>query len=127
MSIILDTTKLKVNEYLMQLAEYAGFDRAWADELWLTFMEDDGLYQEFIYYLENHTFLDQYQVSGYSLSDLYVWQMDKYNLIRDLGKNPENCNKETLVMYAFQAMVRMRKNPEEYVKRLESGRGNDVL
>ena len=37
------------------------------------------------------------------------------------------CNKETLVLNAFLEFSRMMKDPEEYVKRIESGKGNDRL
>ncbi len=127
MSIVIDTTKMKVNGYCKQLCAYAGMSEAWADEFWLMLMQDDRLYKEFTYYLEQHTFLDEYQIEGYTLSDLYVWQMDKYNLIRDLGKNPENCNKETLVLHAFRTLGEMKDDAETIVMRIQSGRGRDVL
>ena len=127
MSIIFDTTKFKVREYLDQICEYAGQSKEWADELWLELLDDNELYEEFIFYLEHHTFLDKMNISGYSLSDLYVWQMDKYNLLSEIGKNPTSCNKETLVMKAFKIMPAMKREPEKYVKLIESGRGNDLF
>jgi len=127
MNIVIDTTQLKIREYLEELCEYAGFDETRMDELWMELLSDSQLYGEFIYYLENHTFLDKMSIGGYSLSDLYVWQMDKYNLLSEIGKNPTSCNKETMVLNAFNAMSKMKKDPETYIKRLESGRGNDLL
>lgn len=127
MSIVFDTTKFKIRAYLDELCEYAGKTTEWADELWLELLADEGLYSEFIYYLENHTFLDKMSVEGYSLSDLYVWMMDKYNLLSEIGKNPVNCNKETMVLNAFKTMPEMKRDPERYVKLIESGRGNDMF
>jgi len=127
MSIIVNTTKFKICEYLHEICEYAGLSEQWADELWMDLLTDEDLYDEFIYYLEHHTFLDKFKVSGYALSDIYVWQMDKYNLIREIGKNPTTCNKETMVMNAFKAMFMMKRDPETFVKRIESGRGNDMI
>ena len=71
--------------------------------------------------------MDKVKVAGYSLSDLYVWQMDKYNMIREIGKNPRTCNKEKMVMRSFRAMIDMQREPEKYVRRLEEGRGEDRL
>lgn len=127
MSIVVDTTKFKIRGYLDDLCRYAGMSPEWTDDLWMELIADAELYEEFIYYLEHHTFLDKMKVEGYELSDIYVWQMDKYNLIREIGKNPENCNKETIVMNAFMTMSKMKKDPETYIKKLESGRGNDRL
>jgi hypothetical protein len=127
MGILYDARKIKALEYLNELSEYAGLSSEWADRLWTMMLTDNDLYDEFVYYLEHHTFRDEYKISGYSLSDIYVWQMDKYNLIREIGKNPEHCNKETMVLNAFMTMAQMKSDPEKYVKRLESGRGNDLI
>ena len=105
----------------------SGKDEGFAQELWTEFLNDGDLYDEFVYYADNHTFSDEMKISGYSMSDLYVWQMDKYNIVRELGKNPTACNKETLVLNAFREMANMKRDPDEYVKRIESGKGNDRL
>ena len=65
--------------------------------------------------------------AGYSLTDLYVWQMNRYNLIRDFGKNTSECNKETMVLRSFRTMVDLMHHPEEYLKRLGESRGMDRL
>lgn len=127
MSIVFDTTKFKIRGYLDELCAYAGKDSDWADELWMEFLNDEALYEEFIYYLEHHTFLDKMNIEGYSLSDLFVWMMDKYNLLSEIGKNPVSCNKETMVLNAFRTMPEMKRDPEKYVKLIESGRGNDMF
>ena len=85
------------------------------------------MYDEFVYYAENHTLKDSVKIAGYSLSDLYVFQMNKYNLIREIGKNPRECNKERMVLNAFRMMIDMKSDPETYVKRLEEGKGEDRL
>lgn len=127
MSIVINTTQIKIRGYFDNLCEYAGFDLERADEVWLSIISDSEIYQEFIYYLEHHTFLDKMNVAGYSLSDIYVFQMDKYNLLSEIGKNPVSCNKETMVLKAFHTMSKMKLDPEKYIKRLEEGRGNDLL
>ncbi len=127
MGILYDARKIKALEYLYELCEYAGLSEPWADELWGMLLMDSDLYDEFVYYLEHHTFRDDYKICGYALSDIYVWQMDKYNLIREIGKNPEHCNKETMVLNAFMTMAKMKSDPDEYIKRFESGRGNDLI
>ena len=126
MSIIVATSRLKVWEGFFELIDYAGLSRDFGDSLWTELLLDPEIYEEFVFYLSNHTFKDSVKIAGYSLSDLYVWQMDKYNLIRELGKNPTTCNKETMVMNAFKTLTEMKKNPGLYVKRIESGRGLDI-
>lgn len=125
--ILYDATKIKVCQGMYAICEYAQLDKEWADELWKDIVTCKEIYDEFVYYVEHHTFKDQLKVEGYSLSDLYVWQMDKYNLVSEIGKNPGTCNKERMVMKAFRTMIDMMRNPAEFVKRLESGRGEDRL
>ena len=54
-------------------------------------------------------------------------QMNRYNLIKDTGKNPRSCNKEKMAMQAFRTMIELIKNPEGYSRRLEYGQGTDKL
>lgn len=123
--ILYDARKIKAYECLISLGRYAGMEREWIDELWIDMMALPELYAEMVYYLENHGFRDNFKYEGYSLIDLYVWQMNKYNLIKDLGKNTSECNKETMVLRAFRTMIELMKSPEEYLKRLSEGRGMD--
>lgn len=125
--IIISTSKIKTCDLFYELCDWCGYDRDWTDKLWGDIIGDEALYEEFAYYAANHTFRDKFAISGYSLSDLYVFQMDKYNLIREIGKNPPECNKERMVLNAFRMMADMKTDPAEYVKRLQEGRGEDKL
>ena len=124
--IIYDTEKIKAYEGLKMLCEYTGKPESWCNELWLAMLTDYELYREFIYFLEHHSFADHMKVSGYSLTDFYVWQLERYNLTRDIGKNPESCNKEEMVLQAFQTMAAMKKDPDYYIRKLDEGSGMDI-
>ncbi len=118
---------MKIYEKLLALGEYAGQKKEWTEALWANLLDVPPLFEEMVYYLEHHDYKDHFQYEGYSLIDLYVWQMSRYNLIKDFGKNTAECNKETLVLRSFAAMIELMKNPEEYLKRLREGRGMDRL
>ena len=123
--IILDSEKIKVYESLKMLCEYSEKSGEWCDGLWLDMLTDHELYEEFVYYLENHSLADHMQVEGYSLTDFYVWQIDRYNLVSDSGKNTGVCNKEEMVLESFKTMAEMKKNPEYYKRKLSDGSGMD--
>ncbi|MCR5421290.1 MAG: hypothetical protein K6E98_09795 [Lachnospiraceae bacterium] len=127
MGILYDARKLKALDFLNDLCEYAGKDEDFINILWQEFLCDEELYREYLYYADHHTFLDEMKVCGYSMSDLYVWQMDRYNIVRELGKNPMACNKESLVLNAFKEMANMKRDPATYIKRIQSGKGNDRI
>ena len=120
--ILYDATKVKVCQAFYDICNYAVLPALWSYELWM-----DILSRKPIYYIEHHTFLDELKVCGYSLCDLYVWQMNRYNLIKDTGKNSRTCNKEKMAMQAFRTMVDLMDDPKEYRKRLEEGQGTDKL
>ncbi len=125
--IIYDARRIKAYEGFWALGEYAGKEKDWLEALWEELILDGDMMKEFMYYLDHHTLLDEVKCRGYSLTDLYVWQMDRYNLIRDIGKNTSSCNKEAMVLNAFRTMFDMRRDPDTYVRRLTSGRGMDQL
>lgn len=125
--IVVSMGKIKVYENLKYLCEFAGLGQEFCDTLWEDVVTDAGLYQELLYYMENHTFLDEVKHEGYSLSDVYVWQMNRFNLFHDEGKNSFQCNKERMVLKAFRTMIDMRLKPEEYVRKFKEGPGMDRI
>ncbi len=123
--ILYDARLVKAFEGLKALGKSAGETDEWCEKLWEEIVFSQDLLEELIFYLDHHYLTDKVKCEGYSLTDLYVWQMDRYNLIGDWGKNTSACNKDRMVLGAFMDMVQMRKNPDEYIKRLTSGRGMD--
>lgn len=125
--ILLDARRILAFEGFQQLGEYSGRDKEWLDTLWSELIEEPRLMKEFMYYLDHHNFSDEHLCQGYGMTDLYVFQMSRYNLIRDIGKNTESCNKESMVLGAFHDMAAMIKNPDKYIKKLSDGPGMDRL
>ena len=125
--IVYDARRIKAYEGLLAVGEIAGQPKEWCDMLWGEIIVAPELLEELIYYLEHHCLTENVKCCGYSMIDLYVWQMNRYNLIKDLGKNTAECNKETMVLRSFRTMIELMKNPEEYLKRLREGRGMDRL
>lgn len=125
--IIYDGRRILAFEGLFSVGEYAGKENAWLQKLWEALTEDEEIMREWIFYLDHHTFLDEAKCMGYALTDLYVWQMDRYNLIRDIGKNTSCCNKEAMVLNAFRTMLEMKKDPKTYLRRLTDGHGMDQI
>ena len=124
-NIILDGRLIKAYDRLKALAEYAGKTKDYAGELWNELLLDDRMMDEFMYYLDNHTFLDKLKCSGYGLTDLYCFNMRNVEMKQDVGKNYADTNKEGLALDTFLMMADMLRNPEVYIKRLEAGPGMD--
>ena len=76
-NIIMDGRLIKAYDRLRGLAEYAEKSEDYTEELWGELLADPALMDEFIYYLDNHTFLDKYKCSGYGLTDSVFFQYEK--------------------------------------------------
>lgn len=127
MAIILDGSKMKAYEYLQMLGEYAHWEQEKRDSLWEYFLKKQKLYEEFVFYLENHELQGTVNVCGITLLDVYVWQMEQYNLYHDIGKNTGTCNKERLVLESFYVMADLMERPDYYKKKMSQGSGMDLL
>lgn len=123
--ILYDARRIKAYEGLLALGEVAGESEEWCNTLWEELVLDHALYEELVFYLEHHFIKDKVHCAGYGLTDLYIWQMNRYNLIGDSGKNTDACNKDRMVLKALRDMVDMKKNPEAFVRKMTLGRGMD--
>ena len=126
-NIVLDGSKIKVYGMLQNLCDYCNEKDSWCDELWGYMLQNDELYEEFVYFIVNRSLMGKMNVAGYTLIDLYVKQIDMYNVRNDLGKNPIFCMKEDMVLRSFLMMGRLLEAPETYKKKLEDGFGMDQL
>ena len=125
--IIFDQSRLKVYDSLNRLCAYAGISDEWCNGLWSELLVEQTLYDAFVYYLEHQELPEHPRCEGYSLTDCYVWEMERDNLRRDTGKNTAQCNKEEMVLHAFMTMAKMKRSPEEYVRKFRDGRGMDQM
>lgn len=125
--ILLDARRIMAFDAFCKLGDYAGRDKEFLDNLWNELVEEPKLMKEFMYYVDHHNFSGEALCRGYGMTDLYVFQMSRYNLIRDVGKNTSACNKESMVLGAFHDMACMIKEPEKYVRKLSDGPGMDRL
>lgn len=123
--ILYDARLVKTYEGLLALGEISDEPKQWCDMLWEELVFDRELLDELVFYLEHHYLKDTVKCEGYGLTDLYIWQMNKYNIIGDSGKNTDACNKDRMVLKAFRDMIDMKKNPATYVKRMTLGKGMD--
>lgn len=123
--ILYDARRIKAYEGLLAIGEIACETKQWCDALWEELVFDRELFEELVFYLEHHYLKDTVRCEGYGLTDLYIWQMNKYNIIGDSGKNTDACNKDRMVLKAFKDMIEMKKEPAVYIKKMTMGRGMD--
>lgn len=112
MSMILyNAGKIKSFENLKALAALANETEEFVTLLWQDLLLDEELLDEFNYFVVNQTLKGTVKYKDLTLLDLYFGQMNKYNVLHDMGKNPYACNKQRVVLHAFRQMVDLRRDP----------------
>ena len=125
--IILDARRIKAYECLKQLAEAAGKDEDYTEELWGELLFNEELMGAFMFYLDHHSLFDGISCRGYGLTDLYFYNMRRFEMRQDIGKNYSDCDKEALSLDTFLMMGRMMREPDKYLPKLEGGPGMDIF
>ena len=116
-----DTAK----EWVGALCHHAGEDGMFCKELWAALQNSEPVFKEFAHYLQNRDFLCEYRISGYTIIDIMVWQMDHFKARLDSGDHDMVQNKDKMLLMAFDTMLKMEKQPEKYVHSMQSETGTD--
>jgi len=112
-------------EWANDLCECAGENEKYADEFWAMLEDNAGVMGEFRYYRQNGRFCGEYTVSGMTLIDIMIWQMDHFKLDLDKGLYDMQSNPDRMLLKAFETMLLMDKNPEKYLQRFGQDTGTD--
>lgn len=110
-----------------RLAAEAGVDQAYGMELWQGIRESEGLLQELSYYHDNGSFLCEYQVAGYTLADILVWQVDHFKLYMDRPEDMNRYKQARLLLSSFDTMLQMEQDPAGFIEKMRSETGQDIL
>lgn len=113
------------HQWAAALCHYAGEDETFLEQFWNNLIASKGIYEEFVNYLTNQTFLCKYKIEGYSVVDIMVWQMDHFKATMDRGQDDMKQNGDKMLLMAFDTMLKMEKSPEKYVNLMQSETGTD--
>lgn len=117
--------KEKAYAWANALCEYAGADREFLEDFWGRLTADEEIYEEFVYYLEHQDFLCKVKIEGYGLVDLMIFQIDHFRAVMDQDVADMRLNKDKMLLMAFNSLLRMRKDPEPFVKAMQGTTGTD--
>lgn len=102
-----------------------GFSEGFFEEFWERLLKRDDIYKEYVYYLVKREFLGEVRIEGYQVVDVLVWQMDGFKSKLDRDNYDMKNNEAKMVISAFDTFLKMAKEPEEYVKRMQHDTGTD--
>lgn len=111
-------------QFAARLCMYAGEDQAFYDSFWERLLRHTDILAEFVYYMEHQDFLCRARVGKSTVADIMVWQVDHFKATLDQGYDMR-CNKDKMLLYAFDTMTKMAEDPEPYITRMGAESGQD--
>jgi hypothetical protein len=124
---MLEQALAALRQFLLNLAEQAGESQEYGEKLWQGIKASEGLLQEFSYYHDYGRFLCKYNVAGYTLADVLVWQVDHFKLYMDRPNEMNRYRQQRLLLAAFETLVGMEKDPAPYVEKMRGETGTDII
>lgn len=115
-----------LRQYILMLAEQAEKGAEYGEKLWQGIRRSEGLLQELSYYHDYGQFLCKYQVAGYTLADVLVWQVDHFKLYMDRPGEMNRYRQQRLLLEAFETMAEMEESPEGILNKMRYESGQDA-
>ncbi len=117
--------KKKAYEWAKALCLYAGADQAFLQDFWERLCADEGIYEEFVYYLNHQNFLSKVKIEGYGLVDLLIFQIDHFRAVMDQDVADMRHNKDKMLLMALNSLLQMRKAPAPFIRAMQGETGTD--
>lgn len=118
-------TREEVRNFTKKACLDNGFSEGFFEEFWKELSERDDIYKEYVYYVVKKEFLGEVRIEGYQVVDVLIWQMDGFKSRMDRDNYDMKNNEAKMVLSAFDTFLKMAKEPEEYVKRMQHDTGTD--
>ncbi len=110
------------------LCEYSGMDEAFYKDFYSRLTSNDGVYEEFIYYMNHQDFLCKKEVRGITIPDILVYQVDRFKAgLDDFDKRDMKYNPDKMLLMAFDTMLKVEKDPEKYSEIFRTQTGTDYV
>ena len=124
--MMIDTEEKKeVYQWAAGLCASCGKDKSFLDELFSRFEEYPALYEEFSYFYHNDDFLCSLSVDGMTVTDILVWQTDRFKAALDEGKFGLKYDRSEMILMAFYTMYDVIKDPGKYMAHFREETGTD--
>lgn len=122
-----DGERERAYEWAKALCYHAGEGEAFLEKFFAMLTASEGIFEEFIHYLDYHNFLGKYKVADYGLIDIMVWQMDHFKAQLDRDRRDMKENGDRMLLMAFHTMLLMERDPEHYVNLMQTETGTDYV
>jgi len=116
-----------LHQYVLCLAEAAHMSVNEGEAIWGRISASDGVIRELAYYHDYGEFLCEYQVAGYTLADILVWQVDHFKAYMDRHEEMNRYRRERLLLTAFDILCKMEQDPDSFVEKMQGESGTDFV
>lgn len=110
---------------IKEMCSRAGETKEAGEVFYETLKADEEVCQEFAFYMENGSFACKAKVSGYTVVDILIWQMDHFKAWLDRDVSGSRENKDQMVLMAFDTLLSMKKEPDKYIQKMQYETGTD--
>ncbi len=114
-----------IQDFIKELCQKSGESELFAGQFRDALLEDEEILREFTYYMEHRDFACKAKVSGFTVVDVMVWQMDHFKARLDRDNTGFRENPAKMALMAFDTLLKMRKDPERYITRMSQETGTD--
>ena len=114
-----------LRSYVLELSEKAGKPEGYGEDLWNRIKQSNGVLRELAYYHDYGEFYGKYEVAGYTLTDVLVWQVDHFKAYMDRHEEMNRYRTERLFLESLDVLLKMEKDPAPYVEKMKGETGTD--
>lgn len=115
----------QLQSFVHALCYYGCEDGAFEKRFMTELLQDEEVLEELIYYMEKQDFACKTKVQGYTVVDIMIWQMDHFKARLDRDNTGTRQNKDRMVLMAFDTLLKMRKEPQSYISKMQEETGTD--
>ena len=88
-------------------------------------LRSEGVLKELAYYHDTGSFWDGYEVAGFHLTDIIVWQVDHFKAYMDRHDEMNRYRTERLFVESLDIMLQMEKDPDPFIRKMREESGTD--
>ncbi|MCR5338589.1 MAG: hypothetical protein K6E75_08525 [Lachnospiraceae bacterium] len=118
-------TRQMVYDATKKICEENGLEDTFLESFWEGMLADDEIYLEYVHYLLHGDFACKAQVAGVTITDVLVWQIDHFKAQLDVDTTLTKRRSGSMVLLAFDTFLKMKKNPEAYLAKMQEDTGTD--
>lgn len=124
---LLEKAMNELKRFVFELSADADLNEDQALDLWNRISQSEGVLKELAFYHDNGRFWCKYQVAGYTLADILVWQVDHFKAYMDRHEQMNRYRQNRLFLESLDIMLQMESHPEPWILKMQSETGTDRI